>query len=206
MIENKFILIGYSGHAYVVHNILESTGKKIFAYCDAIKKESNPFELNYIGTETSEEGIELLSKNCFFISIGNNNVRRKVYKTLAEKSLFSSNAVHVSAILCKSVFIHPNAVMISAGVIINPLTKIGMGSICNTGCIIEHECTVGDFSHIGPGTVLCGNVTVGENSFVGAGSVVRQGITIGKNVVIGAGSVVVKDIPDNRTVMGCPAK
>jgi sugar O-acyltransferase (sialic acid O-acetyltransferase NeuD family) len=206
MVENKFILIGYSGHAYVVHNILESTGKKIFAYCDAIKKENNPFALNYIGTETSEEGIKSLSKNKFFISIGDNIIRRKIYENLAEKNLLPTNAIHASAIVCKSTIIDSNGVMIGAGVIINPLTKIGRGSICNTGCIIEHECTVGNFSHIGPGAVLCGNVTVGENSFVGAGSVVRQGITIGKNVTIGAGSVVVKDVPDNSTVMGCPAK
>ncbi|HAO47433.1 MAG TPA: hypothetical protein DCQ97_10945, partial [Chitinophagaceae bacterium] len=65
--------------------------------------------------------------------------------------------------------------MIAAQATINPLARIGKGAICNTGCIVEHECVVGDFAHIGPGAVLCGNVSVGEGSFVGANAVVRQG-------------------------------
>ncbi len=44
--------------------------------------------------------------------------------------------------------------MIAARVIVNPLTKIGLGSIISTGCIIEHECLIGDFVHVGPGAVI----------------------------------------------------
>jgi sugar O-acyltransferase (sialic acid O-acetyltransferase NeuD family) len=96
--------------------------------------------------------------------------------------------------------------MIAANVTINPLAKIGRGAICNTGCVIEHECEVDEFAHIGPGAVLCGNVKIGQQTFVGANAVIRQGITVGKNVMIGAGAVVVKNVPDNTTVIGVPAK
>ena len=41
---------------------------------------------------------------------------------------------------------------------------------------------------------------------IGAGAIVIGGITVGNNVIIGAGSVVVKDIPDNATVVGNPAR
>ena len=96
--------------------------------------------------------------------------------------------------------------MIAAHVVINPLAEVGTGVICNTGCIIEHECIVGDFAHIGPGAVLCGNVKIGAGTFVGANAVIKQGITIGKNAMIGAGAIVVKDVADNITVMGIAAK
>jgi acetyltransferase-like isoleucine patch superfamily enzyme len=65
---------------------------------------------------------------------------------------------------------------------------------------------VSEFVHIGPGAILCGNVKLGPHSFVGAGAVIRQGITVGKNAMIGAGAVVVKDVADNMTVVGVPAR
>lgn len=201
----KVILIGYSGHAYVAYGIFRTAGADVFAYCDAQEKEYNPFGLQYLGTESSDEALNAFHENDFFISIGNNRIRRAVFESLAQKGRYPVNAVHASAIICPSSQIEKSGVMISAGAVINPLSRVGKGVICNTGCIIEHECAISDFAHIGPGAVLCGNVTVGENTFVGAGAVVRQGIKIGSNVMVGAGSVVVKDIPDNSTVMGCPA-
>ena len=47
---------------------------------------------------------------------------------------------------------------------------------------------------------------VGEGTFIGANSVIKQGVTIGKNVVIGAGSVIIKDIEDNKKVVGNPQR
>lgn len=200
------ILIGYSGHSYVINGILHALGLAATGYCDSEEKDFNPFSLNYHNKETSEEGLEALSNEKFFIAIGNNRTRQRVYNSLAEKKLFPVNAIHPSAIINPTADIGEHGIMISAGVIINPLAAIGVGAICNTGCIIEHECIVSDFAHIGPGAVLCGNVYVGANSFVGAGSVIKENIHIGKNVIIGAGSVVVKNVADNEKVAGNPAR
>jgi len=41
---------------------------------------------------------------------------------------------------------------------------------------------------------------------VGCGAAVLGDITLGENVKVGAGSVVVKDVPDNCTVVGIPAR
>lgn len=48
--------------------------------------------------------------------------------------------------------------------------------------------------------------TIKTGASIGAGAVILPGITIGKNAMIGAGSVVTKDVPDNVTVIGNPAK
>lgn len=200
------ILIGYSGHAFVVHGILTSAGKKITAYCDTTGKEHNPFLLSYLGPETTETALQALTQHDFFIAIGDNAVRNKIYDQLAKKNLLPVNAVHASSVIDPSALISEHGVMIAANATINPLAKIGVGAICNTGCIIEHECVVGAFAHIGPGAVLCGNVKIGERTFVGANAVIRQGIRIGENAMIGAGAVVVKDVPDGATVVGVPAK
>ena len=133
-------------------------------------------------------------------------LHNNIYINLQEKKLTPANAIHPAAIIDASASIAEQGVMIAANAVINPLATIGTGAICNTGCIIEHECVVGEFAHIGPGAVLCGNVKIGSGTFVGANAVIKQGITVGKNAMIGAGAVVVKNVPDNVTVVGVPAK
>ncbi len=200
------IIIGYSGHGFVVCGIIKAAGNTVTGYCDSEEKNYNPFALKYFGKEDTEAAFAAFKQYGVFVSIGDNAIRQKVYNKLAQQNILAGNVIHPTAIIDSSATVAANNVMIAAGTIINPLAKIGTGAICNTGCIIEHECVVSDFTHIGPGAVLCGNVKVGNNSFVGAGAVVRQGITIGNNAIIGAGAVVVKDVPDNATVMGIPAK
>lgn len=47
---------------------------------------------------------------------------------------------------------------------------------------------------------------VQKGASIGAGAVILPGITIGKNAMVGAGAVVTKDVPDNTTVIGNPAR
>jgi len=200
------ILIGYSGHAFVLCGILAASGKKVSGYCDVAEKDYNPFNLPYFGSENSDTGLEALRQHGCFVAVGDNGLRKKIYEHLVQKQLMPDNAIHPSAVIDGTVTIAKHAVMIAANVSINPLASIATGAICNTACVIEHECVVGEFAHIGPGAVLCGNVKIGAGTFVGANAVIKQGITVGKNAMIGAGAVVVKDVPDNVTVVGVPAK
>lgn len=204
--EIKMIVIGYSGHAFVVCGILNAAGIPVTGYCDVAEKEFNPFNLIYLGNDQSEEAQVKIGEQGYFISVGDNNIRQKIYRRFADHGMLPVNAIHPLAIIDKTVRVSPNGIMVGAGVCINPLAEIHTGVICNTGCIIEHECLVSEFAHVGPGAILCGNVVIGRNSFVGAGSVIRQGVTVGNNVVIGAGAVVVKNIGDNETVVGNPSR
>jgi sugar O-acyltransferase (sialic acid O-acetyltransferase NeuD family) len=200
------ILIGYSGHAFVVYGILKAAGKKVIGYCDVAEKAYNPFNLPYFGPENSETGLQAIQQHGYFIAVGDNSLRKKIGDNLAAKNLLPGNVIHPSAVIDRSANVADSGVMIAANATINPLASVAAGVICNTGCIVEHECVVEGFAHIGPGAVLCGNVKIGAGTFVGANAVIRQGVTVGKNAMIGAGAVVVKDIPDNITVMGVPAR
>ncbi|HEY0031072.1 MAG TPA: acetyltransferase [Bacteroidia bacterium] len=198
-------LIGYSGHAYVAFEIFFSQGLTVSAYAEKEEKKLNPYSLKWLGDEQDEKVLEALRQYTYFVSIGNNDLRRKVSGALIPLLGTPENALHKTAIISRSMNAGTGN-MFGPGVIINPLVKIGNGVICNTGSIIEHECVIDDYAHIAPNAVLCGNVSVGEGSFVGAGSVVREGIKIGKNVMIGAGTVVVKDIPDGQRIFGNPQR
>lgn len=49
-------------------------------------------------------------------------------------------------------------------------------------------------------------IEVGNNCYFGTGCTILGPVKIGNNVTVGAGAVVTKDIPDNCTVVGVPAK
>ena len=200
------ILIGYSGHAFVVCDIFLSQKIEFLGYCDNEEKVVNPYHLEFLGSESDRAIIKRLSSEGYFTAIGNNSIRRKINEFLYEKtSRLPINAIHKKASISSTARIG-NGVMVGDGCIINACSEVENGVICNTQSVIEHECKRGAYSHIAPGAVLCGNVKIGSNTFVGARAVIKQGVTIGSNVTIGAGTVVIKNILDNSTVVGNPQK
>ena len=198
-------ICGYSGHAFVICDAIISVGDQVSHYLDKKEKQNNPYNLIYAGTE---EIIQESFKNKFqryIIGIGDNHNRERVSSIMAKNYGPSETVTH------KNSFVSPLAtlcdgVFVNAGVVINALAEIKEGSICNSSCLIEHECSIGRYSHIAPGAVLAGGVVVGDYSFIGANSVIKQGIRIGSNVIIGAGAVVVKNIPDNSIIIGNPGR
>jgi acetyltransferase-like isoleucine patch superfamily enzyme len=47
---------------------------------------------------------------------------------------------------------------------------------------------------------------VKDGASIGSGAVIMCGVTIGERAMIGAGAVVTRDVPDNATVAGVPAR
>ena len=203
--SKKAIIFGYSGHAYIVLDILETYKINVIGYFEQKEQENNPFTLKYLGIE-EEKNLKLISLDTIvFPAVGSNQVRKNLVEIFEKHNLNEIVIHHKSSILSSKSTIGKST-LISGGAVINPLVKIGKGCIINTSSVIEHECNIGDYCHIAPGAVLAGNVTVGNESFVGANSIIKQGVNIGENVIIGAGSVVLRDIGNNEVWVGNPAK
>jgi len=200
--HNKIILIGYSGHSYVCIDNARLNNYKVIGYCDSKEKIINPFQIKFLGDESTIFDEE--NKFNAFIGIGDNIIREKIFKKIKTNYI---NLIHPKSIIAVEINITLDSnIIINAGAIVNPLTTIEEGVIVNTNAIIEHECYLGSFCHVAPGVVLAGNVKIGKRSFIGANSVIKQGITIGNDVTIGAGSVILNDVPNNVTVVGNPGK
>ncbi|WP_422006218.1 acetyltransferase [Roseivirga pacifica] len=191
------ILIGASGHAKVIIDILEKSDVKVDYLVDA-----NPDIKELVGYRVlNERGYVPLSEAEHIISIGANPIRKK----LAEQFEVPYGwAIHPDAILGDDVTVGQGTV-IMAGAIVNPSTQIGNHCIINTAASVDHDCEVHDYVHISPNATLCGGITVGEGTQVGAGATIIPGIKIGKWATVGAGAVVIKDVPDYATVVGNPA-
>ncbi|GAQ14825.1 2,3,4,5-tetrahydropyridine-2,6-dicarboxylate N-acetyltransferase [Myroides odoratimimus] len=202
--KKDIVLVGYSGHGYVVYDAVLLGEQSITSYCDYAEVSFNPFNLEYIGNEGSDSFD--WSIDCdFALGLGDNKLRVKVGDYILSKNKNLITVIHPKSIVSQYSTIGVGS-FINVGAIINAFAKIGEMCIINSAAVVEHECVLAKGVHIAPGTVLAGNVSIGENSLIGANSVVRQGIKIGSNCTIGAGSVIVKDIADNSVVYGNPAK
>lgn len=205
MLENKTVLIGYSGHAYVVAESYIAKGGTINFYTDLKEAIKNPFNLAYLGFELDPNFKGWNRSLKYILGIGDNNIREKVAKLILSNSNKLQNVIDPHAVISKSANIG-NGIFASKGVMVNAFSIIGNYTILNTGCIIEHECEIGIAAHIAPGALLAGNVKVGNRTFIGANAVIKQGVVIGDDVIIGAGSVVLHNVDNNSKLVGNPGR
>jgi sugar O-acyltransferase (sialic acid O-acetyltransferase NeuD family) len=138
-------------------------------------------------------------------AIGTNRARRGVFIRELERGAIFATVIHPSAIISRSATIGPGTAVL-AGAVVNADAVIGDDVIINTGAIVEHDCQIAPHVHLAPSCCLAGNVSIGEGTFLGMGSRVLPGIKIGSWCIIGAGAVVTKDIDNNRTCAGIPAR
>lgn len=205
MLDKKVIIVGYSGHAYVVADIAIENQYEIIGYTEKGRVQNNPFNLNYAGYEREIDFFENKKEIGFIIGIGDNLIREKIYNLITSKNKEVNTLISNTASISNSARID-NGTFVNRNVLINALAKIGKNVILNTACVIEHECEISDSVHIGPGAVLAGNVLVGERTFIGANCVIKQGVKIGKDVIVGAGTVVLSDIPNGKKIVGNPSR
>lgn len=97
-------------------------------------------------------------------------------------------------------------VIIQTGVNVSSNVCLGNFVRLNTNANIMHESIIEDYTTIAPSAVVLGRVKIGKHCYVGANSTILPEINIGDGSIIGAGAVVVKDIENNKTVKGIPAK
>jgi serine O-acetyltransferase len=99
-------------------------------------------------------------------------------------------------------------VQIFTGICIAHRTTIGPGLVVHTGWgVFVGPRRIGRNCYLQHGVVISYGVeTIGDNVYFGPGAKVHGPITIGNNVDVAANSVVARDIPDDCTVIGNPAR
>lgn len=117
---------------------------------------------------------------------------------------------------------HYQAIPHIGGVLIEENAEIGNNTCIDRAVmgytILKKNCKVDNLVHIAHGVVvgenslviahamIGGSTIIGDNVWVAPNAALINKITIGDNATIGLGAVVVKNVKDNETVIGNPAK
>ncbi len=105
----------------------------------------------------------------------------------------------------QGVFISPKAMFDASMELRHPVgVVIGEGVKVGRNVVVYQQVTLGG-ARLGDGRNN-NYPEIGDNTVIFAGAVVVGRIKIGKNCTIGANSVVTKDVPDNCTAVGAPAR
>lgn len=203
------IIIGASGFAKEVADLLMSNSKGISGFLDDNPSLSNKIILGFPVLGFISTYSNFVDNNLFLLGVGSTTTRQKLVEKMP--NVMWTEAVHSSAYITHDAQIGIGST-IMAKAIIGPSNYIGKHVIINMVASLGHDCMVGDYTHIAPGVHIGGNVHIGKRVFAGIGSTIINGteanpLTIADDVIIGAGAVVTKSITEpGITVVGIPAK
>lgn len=199
----KIDVVGAGGHAKVILALVQAAGHEVGIVAVSDPSQAEPSVLGH-----KVQGMDVLRADDdrgVMVAIGHNAVRARVADELASRGLRFATLIHPTAWVAPTARIGEGTV-IFAGAVVQPDVVIGPHAIINTSASVDHDCVIGAYAHLAPGTHLAGDVHVGERAFLGAGVSVIPGVSIGARSTVGAGAAVVRDIPEDVTAMGVPAR
>lgn len=204
------ILIGAGGHARVLQELAQASGRQFLGVCDpqlACQGITTWRGLPVLGGDEALEEIDPTSVG-LVNGIGQlvgSQARRDLDERLNTAGFTFPTLVHPAAWVASSATL-ADGVQVMAGAIIQPDSRINRNVIINTRASVDHDCSIGQHVHIAPGATLCGDVQVGEGAFIGAGAVIIQGIRIGACSVVGAGVTLTRNLDAGLTMRRADAR
>lgn len=203
----NIIIIGAGGHSKILIDILEENNEfNILGLLDDNKNIHGEYILGKKILGDIESINNYNPKNTrFALSIGNNQVRRKIFNKILGWGYVPANVISKNAIISQYAKLG-NGLVVNAGVKIHPDVCIGDNVIIGMNATISHDSIVERDVHISPGVHLTGTVYIETGVDIGTGAVIIPGVRIEENSIIGAGAVVTENIEKNSVAVGMPAR
>ena len=207
---DNIVLVGSSGHAKVIIDIIEQQGRfRIVGLLDAFRKiDEETLGYSILGAESDlPRLIQQYQLRGAIVAIGDNFVRKTVVEKISSvtPNLPFVSAIHPAASIGRGTVIGKGSVVM-AGCVINPCCRVGDFCVLNTNSSLDHDSCMESYSSLAPRVVTGGNCRIGAFAAISIGATLRHGISIGEHAVVGAGAVVLKNVEAFSVTYGIPAK
>lgn len=144
---------------------------------------------------------------CVVVAVGNPITRKKIVEKIANPLVSFPTIIHPSVLIGSKEYVRiGRGCIICAANLITTNIEIGDFVILNLACTVGHDTLIDDYAAFMPSVNISGEVTIRECVYVGTGTKIINQVEIGANAIVGAGAVVAKNLPENCTAVGVPAK
>lgn len=139
------------------------------------------------------------------IGVGDPGTRERIDERLVHWEVESPVLIHPAATLGSEVSLGPGTI-VAAGARLTTNIRLGRHAHLNLNCTVGHDVRSGHYLTVNPGATISGEVRIGDRVMIGTGAAIIQGVGIGDDAVVGAGAAVIRDVEDDATVVGVPAR
>lgn len=140
----------------------------------------------------------------YVVAIGNPSIRAQIDALLRDRRP-SPVLIHPSVTMGRRVELGPGSVLCAGARLTNHI-DVGRHVHVNLNCTVGHDSTLSDYATLSPLVAISGNVHVGPGAFFGTGAKINPGLRVGGGSVVGTGAAVVREVPQDVTVVGVPAR
>lgn len=191
----KKALFGAGGFAREIHIAMGSPDTVFFVDDEYQDSKKNIYSVNKFDP----------SEYMLLIAIADPLTRNKVVESLPNETKYYTFIDKNSIVMDKDVTIGEGSI-ICAGSIITTNISIGKHSQLNKHTTIGHDSEIKDYFTTAPGVKVSGGCSIGERVYLGMNASVKEKISICNDVVVGLNGGIVKDITEQGTYVGTPAK
>jgi sugar O-acyltransferase (sialic acid O-acetyltransferase NeuD family) len=205
----NLLIIGARGFGREIYNLaIACIGFQkdyvVKGYLDDNKNALDGYN-NYPPIVSSVEDYGIQQDDIFICALGDVFYKEKYSRIILDKGGEFATLIHPTAQINSNVVIGRGCAILNYAVIGSDAVIGDFVNIQQFG-IVGHDVTIGDWTMIDCHCFCGGFSKVGKSCTMHTSSVLVPKKKIGDNVTVNAGAIVIRNIKDNKTVMGNPAK
>ena len=147
----------------------------------------------------------LQMNDVFVCTLGDIKLKEVLVQRIIDKGGVFMSLIHKESDVNASVSIKEGCIVMRNAHLGNN-ARLESHVLTQIGSVIGHHVEVQSFARIDCYAICVGGSKIGKGSIVHSGSVINHNVEIGTHGVVGANSFVIRDVKNNTTVYGNPAK